>query len=107
MALARIQVPGTAKLNEIITLRIAIQHVMETGFRYDNVGRVIPKNVVNSLVCRYNGVEVFRAELGSGIAANPYLEFPMRAVASGEVVFEWVDDAGERGAERAAITVVA
>jgi sulfur-oxidizing protein SoxZ len=107
MALARIQVPSNAKANEIVTLRIAIQHVMETGFRYDNLGRAIPKNVVNTLTCRYNGVEVFRAELGSGIAANPYLEFHMRAVQSGELVFEWVDDAGERGAERAAITVTA
>ena len=107
MALARIQVPGTAKRNEIITLRIAIQHVMETGFRYDNLGRAIPKNVVNTFVCRYNGVDVFRAELGSGIAANPYLEFHVRAVESGELVFEWVDDAGERGVERAVITVTA
>lgn len=105
--LARIQVPSETKRGELVPVRVAIQHPMETGFRYDYMGRPIPKNVINSLVCRYNGEEVFRAELGSGIAANPYLQFYVRAEASGELVFEWVDDAGERGAERAAILVVA
>lgn len=107
MALARIQVPERVKRGELIAVRIAIQHPMETGFRYDFGGRAIPKNVVNTLICHYNGVEVFRAEMGSGISANPYLQFHMRAVESGELVFEWVDDAGERGSERAAITVTA
>lgn len=102
---ARVQVPKQAKRGELIELRIAIQHPMETGFRYDNFGRPIPKNVINSLVARYNGVEIFRAELGSGIAANPYLQFYTVAEASGEIEFSWVDDAGSKGAERAAITV--
>jgi sulfur-oxidizing protein SoxZ len=105
--LARVQVPAEAKRGELIAVRVAIQHPMETGFRYDNMGRAIPKNVVNTLTCRYNGVEVFRAEMGSGISANPYLQFYTRAVASGELVFECVYDAGARGRERATIRVMA
>ncbi|MPZ42983.1 MAG: thiosulfate oxidation carrier complex protein SoxZ [Betaproteobacteria bacterium] len=104
---ARVQVPKQAKRGEIVEVRIAIQHKMETGFRFDNSGKPIPKNVVNQVVCRYNGDEVFRAELGSGVAANPYLQFYTVAEASGGLVFEWVDDAGERGAERASIEVTA
>jgi sulfur-oxidizing protein SoxZ len=102
---ARVQVPQEAKRGELIEVRVAIQHVMETGFRVDLFGRAIPKNVVNTVVARYNGAEVFRAELGSGIAANPYLQFFTVAEASGEIEISWVDDAGERGAERASITV--
>ena len=102
---ARVQVPPAAKRGEVIEIRIAIQHPMETGFRYDNFGRAIPKNVINDLVVRYNGTEIFRAEMGSGIAANPYLQFYTVARASGEVEFSWVDDAGSRGVERTAITV--
>lgn len=78
---------------------------METGFRFDVNGSAIPKNVINQLVCRYNGVEVFRAELGSGIAANPYLQFLAVAEASGTFVFEWIDDNGARATESASITV--
>jgi sulfur-oxidizing protein SoxZ len=105
MALARVQLPDFAKRGDIIEVRIAIQHPMETGFRFDISGQAIPKNVINQLVCRYNGVEVFRAEMGSGIAANPYLQFYAVAEASGEMAFEWIDDNGNRGAERARITV--
>ena len=103
--LARVQLPREAKAGQVIEIRIAIQHPMETGFRYDNLGRPIPKNVVNTLVARYNGVEIFRAELGSGIAANPYLQFYTVAEASGELEFAWVDDEGKTGSERARLTV--
>ena len=67
-------------------MRIAIQHPMESGFRPDLFGRRIPKNVINNLVCRYNGVEVFRAEMGSGVAANPQLQFYTIARDSGELI---------------------
>ena len=102
---ARIQVPANAKRGEVIEIRIAIQHPMETGFRFDDGGRAIPKNVVNKLVCRYNGAEIFRAEMGSGIAANPFLDFFTVAEGSGELVFDWVDDQGQTGSERVALTV--
>jgi len=102
---ARVQLPQSARRGEIIEVRIAIQHPMETGFRYDTMGKLVPKNVINSLKVSYNGAEIFSAELGSGIAANPYLQFCTVAEASGELVFEWIDDSGNRGSERAAITV--
>ena len=102
---ARVQVPAEARRGEAIEIRIAIQHPMETGFRFDLMGRAVPKNVINSLVARYNGAEIFRAELGSGVAANPFLQFYTIAEASGEIEFSWVDDAGVSGSERTAITV--
>lgn len=105
MVYSRVQVPKQAKRRELIEIRISIQHPMETGFRYDNVGKTIPKNVINDLVCRYNGVEIFRAEMGSGIAANPYLQFYAVAEASGEIEFSWVDDSGAKGSERTTIAV--
>lgn len=105
MTFARIQAPREAKRGEVVEIRIAIQHPMETGYRHDNNGRPIPRNVIHTLTCRYNGAEVFRAEMGTGIAANPLLQFWLVADASGELVFEWVDDTGERGSERATISV--
>ena len=102
---ARIQLPGNARRGDTIAVRIAIQHPMETGFRYDTMGRPVPKNVINTLVCRYNGDEVFRAELGSGIAANPYIEFYTEARDSGSIEIQWEDDSGAKGSERASLTV--
>ena len=51
--LARIQVPTTAKRGEVISVRIAIQHPMETGFRFDVNGRAVPKNLLPENVERY------------------------------------------------------
>ena len=102
----RVQVPREAKRGEVIEVRVAIQHPMETGFRHDDGGRTIPKNVINDLVARYNGVEIFHARMGSGVAANPYLQFYTVAEASGSIELSWVDDSGQKGAERATITVV-
>ena len=102
---ARISIPQNARRGDTVEVRIAIQHPMETGYRAEDNGTAIPKNVINNLVCRYNGAEVFRAEMGSGISANPYLAFFIVAGASGELRFDWIDDAGVTGTERASILV--
>ena len=102
---ARIRFPRDAKRGEVIRVRVLIQHPMETGYRVGADGAKVPKNVIRSLVCRYNGVEVFRAEMSPGIAANPFLEFPMIATESGELEFTWVDDDGLKGRATEAVSV--
>jgi len=94
---ARIQVPATAKRGEVIAIRIAIQHPMETGYRHDEMGQPIKANVVNRLVCTYGGREIFRAEMGTGIAANPYLAFFTVAGKPGKIEFSWFADDGDSG----------
>ena len=102
---ARIQVPASTKRGEIAEIRVLIQHPMETGYRRDDVGHLIKRNVITLLSCRYDGVEVFRADLSSGIAANPYLQFYTVAGKSGELELYWIDDEGKQGSERQAIKV--
>ena len=103
--LGRLRVPPTVRKGEVFEVRVLVQHPMETGFRRDMNGATIPVNIVDRLVCRINGREVFRAELGTGIAANPYLVFNAVAEASGTVEVEWSDDKGERGSVRADFAV--
>jgi sulfur-oxidizing protein SoxZ len=107
MMLSRIQIPPKARPGEIIEIRIAIQHPMETGYRHDELGRSIPANVVNRLVCNYGGKEIFRAEMGTGISANPYLAFFTVAGATGDIEFSWIDDKGETGSARVTLAVAA
>ena len=106
MALSRIQVPPEARRGEAVEVRILIQHPMETGFRRNLEGKRVARNVLHSLACRYNGVEVFRATLSSGIAANPALRFFVRAEKSGELEFWWLDDDEIQGSAKARLTVV-
>jgi sulfur-oxidizing protein SoxZ len=105
MADARIQIPPQVKRGETFEVKIAIRHAMETGYRVDDVGKPIPRNVIKELTCKYNGAEALRVEMSSGFAANPFMQFYLVARESGDLVFEWVDDLGVRGLERAAVTV--
>jgi sulfur-oxidizing protein SoxZ len=93
------------KRGEVIRVAILIQHPMETGYRLDSAMQKVPKNAIRSFTCRYNGVEIFRAEMSPGIAANPFLQFTTRAIDSGELEFSWFDDLGERGSAKEAIKV--
>ena len=97
MMLGRVQVPPTVRKGEPFEVRVLVQHPMETGYRRDLNGQAIPMNVVDKLVCRIGGREVFRAELGSGMAANPYIAFFVVVQEGGTVEVEWSDDRGERG----------
>ena len=103
---ARVNVPAEVSRGKPFEVRILIRHPMETGYRTDDAGKPIPRNVLTAFTCRYNGETAFSARLSSGIAANPYLRFFVTARESGQLTFEWMDDAGVRGDERAAVTVV-
>ena len=105
MIAGRLRVPPSVKRGEAFEVRVLMQHPMETGFRRELDGRAVPVNIIDRVACRYGGVEVFRAELGTGMSANPYLAFFVRAVASGELVVEWSDDRGEKGSATAAVNV--
>ena len=94
MARALINVPPKAKRGEIIEIKTLISHIMETGFRHDNIGKPIPRDIITAFVCTYNGEEIFRAELYPAIAANPFITFFTVATESGTLEFEWTGDNG-------------
>jgi len=102
---ARISIPSRVARGEPFEVRILIRHPMETGYRTDDVGKSIPRNVIRTFTCRYDGTVVFSARLSSGIAANPYLRFFVTATKSGQLAFDWVDDSGARSSDQAAVNV--
>lgn len=104
--LARITLPPEIKRGAVISARIVILHAMETGYRFDIQGRNIPKNVIHSLTASYLGEVIFRAEMGSGMSANPSLQFHFVADKSGELIVDWRDDTGQVGKQRAMVAVV-
>ena len=100
-----INVPQKAKRGEIIQIKTLISHIMETGFRHDNVGKPIPRDIITSFVCRYNGEEIFNATLYQSIAANPFITFHATATESGTIAFQWTGDNGFSQDAAAQITV--
>jgi sulfur-oxidizing protein SoxZ len=105
MASALINVPKKAKRGEIIEIKTLMSHIMETGYRRTATGEVVPRDIITSFVCRYNGVEIFRADLFPAIAANPFMTFFTVATESGKFDFEWVGDRGFSETASASILV--
>ena len=105
MASALINVPKKAKRGDIIEIKTLMSHVMESGFRHTSAGEPVARDIITSFVCRYNGAEIFRADLFPAIAANPYLSFFTVAKESGKFEFEWIGDNGFAETASAAITV--
>jgi sulfur-oxidizing protein SoxZ len=105
MAAARISMPSTAKKGDVIDIKTLVQHVMESGHRRDDSGRAVPRDIINTLVVSYAGTEIFRMDLFTGIAANPYIAFPTVATETGDLVFTWTDDGGKTIIETRRLTV--
>ncbi len=102
---ALVKLPQRARAGEVIEISVMAAHPMETGFRTGLDGRLVPRNILNTFVCLYEGVEVFRAELFPAITADPYLAFTTVATQTGTFEFRWTDDRGEVIAERRQLTV--
>lgn len=98
-------VPAKAKRGEIIEIKTLISHPMESGYRVGTNGNLIPRDIITRFLCRYNGDEVFRADLSPAIAANPFISFFITATASGTLIFEWTGDNGFSARDTATITV--
>lgn len=105
MASALINVPSRAKRGDIIEIKTLMSHIMETGYRHTATGEIVPRDIITSFTCRYNGVEIFRADLFPAIAANPFITFFAVAAESGKFDFEWIGDRGFAETASASITV--
>jgi sulfur-oxidizing protein SoxZ len=90
----RVQVPSAVANGEVFAVKTLIGHQMETGLRQDEHGNAIPRKIVNKFICRYNGVVVFGVDLHEAMAANPFIEFYLRATESGRLEFVWEEDGG-------------
>ena len=105
MPSALINVPAKAKRGSVIEIKTLMSHIMETGYRHTASGSVVPRDIITSFTCRFNGEEVFRADLYPAIAANPFITFFTTATESGKFEFEWIGDSGFSETASASIIV--
>ncbi|HEY0849037.1 MAG TPA: thiosulfate oxidation carrier complex protein SoxZ [Bradyrhizobium sp.] len=105
MPSALINVPAKAKRGDVIEIKTLMSHIMETGYRHTSSGDSVPRDIITSFTCRFNGNEIFRADLFPAIAANPFFSFFTTVTESGKFEFEWVGDKGFSESASASITV--
>jgi sulfur-oxidizing protein SoxZ len=105
MAAALINVPKKAKNGDVIEIKTLMSHIMETGYRHTTTGAVVPRDIITSFACRFDGEEIFRADLFPATAANPFISFFTVANKSGKFDFEWIGDNGFSETASASIIV--
>jgi len=104
-ARALINVPKQAKRGDVIEIKTLISHQMETGFRHGTNGRMIPRDIITTFTCRYEGEEIFSTTFFPAIAANPFVTFYAVADTTGTFTFTWEGDNGFSVIEEAKIVV--
>lgn len=102
---ALIHLPKTARKGEVIEIRTTLAHPMETGYRRDSDGSLLPRNVVTRMEVRYENELVFAADTFPAIAANPFIAFTLVAQTSGPVRVTWTGDNGFTHSETVALVV--
>ncbi len=101
----RLKVPKQAKKGEVIEIKTLVSHIMESGLRKDESGKLVPRKIINRFTCEFNGKPVFACDLEPAVAANPYLQFTARVEESGTFRFSWIDDDGTTITADESITV--
>ncbi len=102
----RVSVPEVAQRGEIVEIKTMISHRMETGLRVDATGQLVPRRIINRMVCTQNGIPIFAADLSPAIAANAYLGFPLMARQSAALMFRWREDGGAEYQASHPLTVI-
>ena len=96
---------ASPKKGEVLRVRAQIEHVMESGLRQDEAGKIRPRNIVTRFEAHLGTALLFAWEPGISISQNPYIEFTFVARTSGELKLLWKDDAGQSTSASKAITV--
>ena len=105
--LRRLKYKKIVKVGENVKIKTLAEHEMETGVRRDNItGIIYPRLIIQSVIAKYNGKIVFKANWFSGVSANPYLAFYMTAKESGLIEIEWKDDHATTSYKRGYLKVI-
>jgi sulfur-oxidizing protein SoxZ len=83
-------------INGVVEVKLMVKHVMETGLRKDESGKVIPAHYIETLVARCNDKVVLDAQLGMAVSQNPYIAFNFKGAAKGDrMEVSWRDNLGD------------
>ena len=105
--LRRLKYKKIVQVGENVKIKTLAEHEMETGVRRDNItGVIYPRLIIQSVIAKYNGKIVFKANWFSGVSANPYLAFYITAKESGLIEIEWKDDHATTSYKRGYLKVI-
>ena len=96
--LTRLAFMGPIKVGTSVEARWSAAHPMDSGFRVDDSGQRIPRNIIHSVKAYLNEKLIMEADLGTAMTSPVYLAFPVMVPAQGGVLkVIWKDDEGQMG----------
>ena len=60
------------------TVRVLMNHEMESGQRKDTAGKLIPAWHITEVIATHNGKPVMTAEWGPAVSKNPFVQFTIK-----------------------------
>jgi sulfur-oxidizing protein SoxZ len=96
--LTKLAFMGAVKPGATVQARWSASHPMDSGFRVDDSGRRIPRNIIHSVSVFLNEQLILEADLGTAMTSPVYLAFSLAVPAEGGMVkVVWKDDLGVMG----------
>jgi sulfur-oxidizing protein SoxZ len=87
------------------TVRVLMNHEMESGQRKDGNGKVIPAWHIQDVTVLLNGKSVMTAEWGPAVSKNPFLQFTIKGAKAGDKVgVVWKDNKGDTRSDEATVS---
>ncbi|MDE2362909.1 MAG: thiosulfate oxidation carrier complex protein SoxZ [Hyphomicrobiales bacterium] len=89
----------------VTEIKVLMNHEMETGFRKDSSGNVVPAWFIREVTAKLNDKIVMTAQWGPSVSKNPYLAFKVKGGKAGDKVsVSWVDSQGDTRTDEATVT---
>ena len=87
------------------TVRVLMNHEMESGQRKDAAGKTIPAWHISEVSATHNGKPVMTAEWGPAVSKNPFLQFTVKGAKAGDKIsVTWKDNKGDTRTDEAVVS---
>lgn len=102
---AVLHLPAAVRAGVPFEVRVTVAHAMETGYRSDDAGDRLPRDLIRRFECWVGEELAFSADLFAAVAANPYLSFWLQVERDAVLRFLWRGDQGFEHREQRAVSV--
>jgi sulfur-oxidizing protein SoxZ len=91
---ARVLLPQSVKIGDVIYVRAIIEHPMDTGFFRTAAGEPIPAFFIRDVSVMYGDEPIAHFEWTSGVSRDPSVTFPLKVTREAPVTVTWKDNKG-------------
>ena len=87
------------------TVRVLMNHEMESGQRKDAAGKIVPAWHISEVSATHNGKPVMTAQWGPAVSKTPFLQFTIKGAKAGDKIsVTWKDNKGDTRTDEAVVS---